>query len=382
MGSEHVGDQSFSDMWIGGNARVHMGNIYNSPDDGTYEKRLVDWLTSINPSSSHDHACKQYQEGTLSWFFADRRFQKWRDRNEGTSSSVLWCRGEMGTGKTTLIAQILEHLNIRKSCETDSAIVYCRYADRQNQTAENLLGSILAQLYQRIARKFDIPLHVKRCFDKQFSFWTKKPSLGELESWLKWRLENETPVFILLDALDEMEPASRRKLLRSIRSVEHHALRLLVTSRSLPEIGKELWQKEEIWVHAHRQDVVTFISSRLQDDVADEFLDHVLKTPGRQGCLTVKDEILYKVAESAGEMYILNPLQSHLRNESLTMSLGFYPRNSILIASRDVQVSKIFITISTIFLRDWKPCTRKLGREQPRIASRLIHFAQRRSCCG
>lgn len=42
-----------------------MGNIYNYTDSDSEEKQLLDWLTTLNPSQSHDQACKQYQGGTL-----------------------------------------------------------------------------------------------------------------------------------------------------------------------------------------------------------------------------------------------------------------------------------------------------------------------------
>lgn len=43
------------------NARVHMGNIYNYADPNSDEKQILEWLTPLDPSQSHNQACKQYQ---------------------------------------------------------------------------------------------------------------------------------------------------------------------------------------------------------------------------------------------------------------------------------------------------------------------------------
>lgn len=304
MDTNDHGGHTFHNTSIGGDARVHMGNIYNLSEADTTEQRILEWLSTYNPSSSHDRACKQHQEGTLSWFFDDARFQDWRDKHNSESPSVLWCRGNMGTGKTTLLAQVLCHLQAKHSRRGKLAVVYCSFADKHNQTAEALLGSILGQLYLNNNQGFKIPHHVKTAFQQPW-FWRRSPTMFQLQSWLEQRLvDEEEPVFVLLDALDEMETSSRRTLIRSLQGISCRNLRLLVTSRNLPDIGRELVQTHDIEIYAHASDLKTAILSQLRQQGSEEFQKRILSRPGRTPYATIEDEILAKVLMTAANMYV------------------------------------------------------------------------------
>lgn len=110
MPTRNHGTQIFTNTNISGHARVHMGNVFNSGGPTSTVQGVLEWLKPIDPSSSHNQACIQFQEGTLNWFFEDTTFQSWRVRRTTSSPQLFWCRGGIGTGKTTLVAQVLTHL--------------------------------------------------------------------------------------------------------------------------------------------------------------------------------------------------------------------------------------------------------------------------------
>lgn len=256
--------QSYQTVNIYGHAKAHLGNVYNLEDADAKEWRVLDWLTPVNPSESHDKAWKQYQEGTLSWFFADARFLIWSSRLPRNYARALWCRGDMGAGKTTLVAQVLGHLQT-KSSRGSLAVVYCRHLERNLQTAEYLLGSILAQLYQCDSQGFNIPSHVRRAFESQSRFLMRQPSLKQLVSWLGQRLDAGKRVFILVDAIDELNTSSRQALLRMLRSLPQESLRLLITSRVLPDIDKELPKNVNVQIRPSREDLERFTHLRIRE---------------------------------------------------------------------------------------------------------------------
>jgi len=316
MDTNDHGGHTFHNTSISGDARVHMGNIYNLSEADSTQQRILEWLSTYNPSSSHDRACKQYQEGTLSWFFDDARFQDWRDRHNSGSPSVLWCRGNMGTGKTTLFAQVLCHLQAQHNTKGRLAAVYCSFANRHNQSAEALLGSILGQLYFNNDQGFETPHHVKTTFQQPW-FWRRSPTMSQLQGWLEQRLaDEEEPLFILLDALDEMESSSRRKLICSLQGISCRNLRLLVTSRNLPDIGKELVQTHDIEIYVHVSDLKTAVLSQLRQQGSKEFHEMILSRPGRTPYATIEDEILAKVLMTAEDMYVLVLRETVLRLRS------------------------------------------------------------------
>ena len=314
-----VPDRLYSRIVTRDNARVHMGDVYNyhshhNVDHEHHEqrrlleqRRVLDWLTALDPSSSHNQAWNQYQEGTLGWFFKDAGFQAWRDDWDHWTSRTLWCRGDLGTGKTTLVAQILNHLQSSSKQNCGLAVVYFRVAEHNAQTPEMVLGSILVQLYQRDDHSFDIPSNVTEVFNsisRKFSAWRRPraPKLKELEIWLDQRLSHPQHTYVLLDALDEMYPKYRRQLLRTLQK-PHPTLRLLATSRNIPEIGSELPEHREIEISAHKRDLRTLIHARLHDQGTETFREAILRQSSNSPFFaTIEEEIISKVIDSAKNM--------------------------------------------------------------------------------
>lgn len=294
------------------NARVHMGDVYHyhSYHNVDHEqRRVLDWLTTLDPSSSHNQACNQYREGTLGWFFKDTRFQAWRDDWDHRTPQTLWCRGDLGTGKTTLVAQILNHLKSSSMPNCSLAVIYCRAAEQNMQTPEMIIGSILVQLYQREGQSFDIPSNVKEAFNatsRKFQAWRRPtiPTLKELENWLDQRLNCGQPAYVLLDALDEMNPRYRRQVLRTLQK-PHIALRLLATSRNIPEIGSELPGHQTIEIAARKQDLKTLINARLHEQGTETFRKMILRQSSNSPLFaTIEEEIFSQVIDSAKNMYV------------------------------------------------------------------------------
>ncbi|KAM0719655.1 hypothetical protein Q7P37_003786 [Cladosporium fusiforme] len=296
---------TFSHTTASGNSRVHLGDVYNYHDSNFADKPTLDWLTSLDPSQSHNQALTQFQHGTLEWFFEDDRYHKWRHDWDHTTPWLLWCRGDMGTGKTTLIAQILCHLRSTNVPRGDLAVVYCRYTERDSQTLENVVGSILAQLFERSERGFQIPSAVVNAQESQPTFLKSRPTSTQLQTWLHQRLEAMRPIFILLDALDELHDVTRRKLLQFLRSINDGRLRLLVTSRDASIVENQAFHYQQIRIYTHKEDLQTLVRARLHEEGTENFQQLVSNVAGRHDAFaTIEDEISFKVTKSARNMFI------------------------------------------------------------------------------
>lgn len=77
-------------------------------------------------------------------------------------------------------------------------------------------------------------------------------------------------MYVLLDALDEMDPKSRRKLLSVLQSTCER-LKLLVTGRSILETGAQLFGHEEIEMRATTSDLAAFFSAQLSKRTTQGF---------------------------------------------------------------------------------------------------------------
>lgn len=69
MASQTSTGHIYSNTIVCDSARAVIGNMYQYADADLEEKRILDWLTPLDPSQSHGHACKQYQAGTRGNFF-------------------------------------------------------------------------------------------------------------------------------------------------------------------------------------------------------------------------------------------------------------------------------------------------------------------------
>ena len=278
-------------------AYIHNGDIYNYLDATFEERRVLDWLAPQSPSEDHNEALKQHERGTLRWFFKNPRFKKWRDEEVAGEPAVLWCRGQMGTGKTTLVAQIREHLHARKESRGGIAVAYCRYSKRNVQTVESILGSIIAQLYNRDKESCDLPECITNSYHAQK--WVL-PHIAQLEEWMHTRSKVGMPVFVLLDAIDELDILLIRKLLRIL---QFGNLKLLVTSRELPLLRQEFGSCTVIQVRATKKDLRNMILGRLQRESTRDTRQRVLEQPAREPLfVSVKHEVVSKIMKSADNM--------------------------------------------------------------------------------
>ena len=295
----------FSNTIVSGNSKVHQGDVYNYYDSESEERSNLDWLTSLDPSQSHHQALTQFKEGTLKWFFEDDHFLKWCHDRDDSDLWLLWCRGDMGTGKTTLSARITEHLKTADVQRGHRAVVYCRHAERYIQTVENFLGSILTQLYQRDDHGFKIPSDVSVARKRRLLFWKNNPSFQELQQWLHQRIQATRTVFVILDAIDELQDTSRRKLLSVLQSMPHGCLRLLVTSRNAPETPICSFEYQAIEIFTHEEDLRIMLNTKLQEEGTERF-QHLVSSANARNALfaSTEEEIKSKIAGAAKNMYV------------------------------------------------------------------------------
>jgi hypothetical protein len=293
-------------------ARIHMGDVFNFGYKDSREREMLHWLIGEEPPDSHNQAVMQYRESTLEWFFEDDRYRKWRDHHG--RPRVLWCRGNMGTGKTTLVAQVAEHLAAGDTSEgkCDVAVVYCRLAEQSHQSAENILGLILAQLYHRKDQGVKFPPPVEAAFDTSRVlpiFRRKRPMLSQLEDWLTSRLLTvEGPTFVLLDALDELHHKSYQRLLGVLESLSRKdcALGLLITSRYSPEHDIGVYDSQVMEIRTKTKDLQTLVSSTLSE-ASDRRFQQLLAKPARDArFVNMREEISYHVVIAAQNMSVLS----------------------------------------------------------------------------
>jgi hypothetical protein len=222
-------------------------------------EKIHRWLSPSDPSTNYNKALQQRQEGTGLWLLQSSVFQKWyRQQN-----SFLWLHGIPGCGKTILSSTIIKHI---VDTHTDQLLLYFYFdfTDAGKQTLNNLIRSLISQLYHKHK-------DTEELLDLLFTSCNKGRSQPTLESLCKvflQMIDQSQEIYIVLDALDECRvrkgPLSEGVLawIQSLSELELRNVHLLVTSRpehDIESVLRKLAQSDE--------DIVPIQSDLIEDDI-------------------------------------------------------------------------------------------------------------------
>lgn len=111
-------------------------------------------------------------------------------------------------------------------------------------------------------------------------------------------------MFVLIDAVDEMNSISRKTLLNVLRST-HENLHLLVTSRNILQIEVDLYAHEKIEIHAAHSDLEAFTLAKLNQQSTGNLRRLVSGSTAVESPFeTIAEEIASEVVARAGNMYV------------------------------------------------------------------------------
>ena len=173
------------------------------PEDIARERRRRNKERFLNACSKYDYTAAWRQArkaGASSWLYDKAEYRQWVQSSSGT----LLCTGILGSGKTILAANLVEHLTITKPTpKTVVCYLFCRYDVPATIAASTILRALIRQMLSHASAEiFDTLLH-----------WDLFPFLDDeqiLEYFRKlWPLDTATQNYwIILDGLDECEDAS------------------------------------------------------------------------------------------------------------------------------------------------------------------------------
>ncbi|KAI8635281.1 hypothetical protein F5Y19DRAFT_460986 [Xylariaceae sp. FL1651] len=228
-----------------------------------YEKEdleILDWLIP----SEYDYGLQQTdnlrrrQPGTGQWLLDSKEYCEWvREPNK-----TLFCPGIPGSGKTIMTSIVVDDLEDRfriNEATTAVAYIYCNYKRQNDQTVENLLSSLLKQLLAQC--QLPLPRNLKELYERHKTKRTR-PSLDEISKALEFATAQNSKVFIVIDALDELQASNG--FLSSIFDLQiRTGVNLFVTSRNVPRITarfKECISKE---IRATESDIRRYLQANI-----------------------------------------------------------------------------------------------------------------------
>ncbi|KAH8826193.1 ankyrin repeat-containing domain protein [Flagelloscypha sp. PMI_526] len=315
----------------------HIVRIARVMDHGFYHSMKA-WLTPIDQTTKLDACIRARSSSTCGWLWDHPQVIEWK-----ATGGIFWCHAGMGAGKTIIASHIIETLkNLPDECIV--AYFYFEFTNPSTLSEEALFRSIVSQLSHTSES-------ISRQLYEQHTNGLLQPQLKSLHKALHDLAITATrPVYIIVDALDELPLPRRRYLLESLlelSSLAQDSAHVMVTSRDEVDINEIFSGKVSLDFSIEKEmvqhDIATFVDQQLaakkwQSWPKQEVL-HVRnilisQADGMFRMVACQIEVLNQT-QSTEEMrqalaslpatladtyrYVLNTIPSHLRTRAHTL---------------------------------------------------------------
>ncbi|EWZ30352.1 hypothetical protein FOZG_15843 [Fusarium oxysporum Fo47] len=219
-------------------------------------KDVLDWLTLADYSLFQSDNIGRRQPGTGQWLLNSPQFCNWRDNPNQT----LFCPGIPGAGKTILTSIIIDSLEtlFLDNNSVGLAYVYCNFRRQDEQTARELLASVLKQLLQSLPT---LPESIQ-----SLHRMGSRPSLDAISSTLLCVAKLFSRVFVVIDALDECRASdgSRARFLNEIFDLQSKCqINIFATSRPILDVISIFANRVSLEIRATDDDVRMFVRGHM-----------------------------------------------------------------------------------------------------------------------
>ena len=194
--------------------------------------------------------------------------------------------GVAGAGKTKLVSRIVDcyldtlsheadpsfdvsdesRLSLREPRTQAFAFFYCLRADDERRKPENIFCSFVKQIAQLTVTSM-LPLMVMYRQKERRAFLSKCLSISECLDLLNEMSASFNTMVLVLDALDERQKGSRRKIIAAVNDLIERGIpvKVLISSRRNSDIKAELADRVNISISAtdNGDDIMRFVRQRI-----------------------------------------------------------------------------------------------------------------------
>ncbi|KAK7932237.1 hypothetical protein PG985_002949 [Apiospora marii] len=245
-------------------------------------RKLLDSLSTYNYSRSFNHSTRKRHGNTTSWIHETPQFQRWLEGD----SSVVWCSGKIGCGKTIAAASAIKRVQRPITIANTPLITYLfmQTDDVDSLNADLVLRALLRQLLDEtmVSGELGDALH------KIVLSWDPS-EIGNL--FLKL-MPAPQKAYIFIDGLDECDRTNRRLLFEVLSTVITAADNICLYLSGRDSVRDDIRKYFPVYEHisldceATRDDIACYIN-----DVIDEKLE--------EGDLVVgTDELIKEIKHS------------------------------------------------------------------------------------
>jgi len=299
---------------ICGDSNSNIGNVSNSYNTtinvGIEEEslRIQEWLSPLEPRKRHQDVRKCRLDGVGEWVLRRSEFESWcggRER-EGSVNPTLLCFGAQGVGKTyiryrcvlrekgTMLTSnkisslVIDTLRKRTRGQNIAVMfLYCDYQAQKDQSAVNLIGSLVRQAASRAP---SIPGEIKSAFDESKKEDGDSLRLPDMVKLVVNVFGSFEVVYLSVDAVDEVLPQHRLDFFRALQQIvqETPNVRLFLTGRPYirAELNSHLTEGAYVIdIVVDQEDITRYLSRKIDDNdhqdpnlMTEDLKNHIMKT--------------------------------------------------------------------------------------------------------
>ncbi|RAL17612.1 uncharacterized protein BO97DRAFT_10837 [Aspergillus homomorphus CBS 101889] len=213
---------------------------------------------------------KQRVQSTAEWLVREDAFLEW---NSSPDTSIPWCSGTMGTGKTVLMSNVVSFLHSSRRANDSVAHFFCQADNEPSLSARNILGSICRQLLDSLIERSS--------HEDLLSIENESERLdsNEIVEFLLSRLIMGRTYYIIVDGLDDCETVQIRQMARALEMIfqgKVGTMKIICAGR--PDLEGELfkWVRPQYRIVVDQEkltlDLDRFIVATLRDCMDEELL--------------------------------------------------------------------------------------------------------------
>jgi ankyrin repeat protein len=302
----------------------------------SHRKKLKTNLRVLHFCSTYDYETtwKQTRKtGNATLFNRTPEYKDWKDRPD---SCTLVYTGKLGSGKSVLLANVVDDINLHIQSENIAvAYFFCRHDIPESLKAQTVIGSLARQLLRPIP---DLTI-VAEFLDET----TSALDFERIFSLLQRALPSNCKAYFILDGLDECDHVERQALIQHLRKLQETFTLLLCVSfrleadNSLRLSSEQFITPSIISIPDDNPDIELFIAMELKSCIQSRKL--AIGNP------TLIREIQDALLEGAQGMFLWVALQieslcAEKTDESIRKALSDLPKDLSETFSRILRRSK------------------------------------------
>jgi hypothetical protein len=219
----------------------------------------------LDACSQHDYRTTWKQtrkRGTTRTLPSYREYQKWKN-TPYVGNSILF-RGKLGAGKSVLLANIIDDLNLFQNAIT--LYFFARHDTPDSLSSRTILGCLARQLLESFVNDTR--------FDHIFAQRVSQLDLDDIIVIFNTIPSHGRPVYVVVDGLDEGSTEEQETVLRCLSSIKPNGYKICISVRTPTETSVWEGQSFEFYesIPEENQDISDFVQVEVDQRVRNKRL--------------------------------------------------------------------------------------------------------------